>query len=130
MADEIKSTPEEQLLRLIEGPGPEETLVPEPETETKKSRFGLGTRLKNIFSAVGRGGLNLKTLNRFLVVVTIGLVGYLTWEFAATQPGYGDSPLTLRPAGEIKEIRGNCPKNSVIKVPNNPFFDPIKRDCL
>ncbi|GAH67834.1 unnamed protein product, partial [marine sediment metagenome] len=104
MADEIKSTPEEQLLRLIEGPGPEETLVPETETETKKPRFGLGTRLKNIFLAVGRGGLNLKTLNRLLVVVTIVLVGYLTWEFAATQPSYGDSPLTPRPAGEIKEI--------------------------
>lgn len=106
MANEIKPTPEEQLLRLIEGPGSQETLVPggETETETGKPRFGLGLRLRNAFSAMVRGGLSLKTLNRFLVLITVGLVIYLTWEFAATQPTYDDTSLTARPAGEIKEI--------------------------
>lgn len=106
MANEIKPTPEEQLLRLIEGPGSQETLVPggETETETGKPRFGLGLRLRNAFSAMVRGGLSLKTLNRFLVLITVGLVIYLAWEFAATQPTYDDTSLTARPAGEIKEI--------------------------
>lgn len=128
MADEIKPTPEEQLLRLIEGPGSQETLVPggETKTETGKPRFGLGLRLRNAFSVMVRGGLSLKTLNRFLVLITVGLVIYLTWEFAATQPTYDDTSLTARPAGEIKEIpeKHGWDYTDVVSV-RNPF-KPVK----
>lgn len=102
MATESKPTPEEQLLRLIEGPVAGE--VTEPETEVKKTPPALTARLKNIFLIISRGGFNLKTINRLLVLGTVLLMVLLSWEFTATQPSYGADNLSIQPAGPLKEI--------------------------
>jgi hypothetical protein len=110
MATENKPTPEEQLLRLIEGSSAEDTLITAQSVEApNRDVVQAGTiiaRAKRFFPGMGQNGFNVKTLNRLLVIATLVLAGYLTWEFTARQAIYGND---VKPVSVSTGTRNDIP---------------------
>lgn len=120
-----KPTPEEQLLRLIEGEKDSSASSKPPAGEIpsrnrKISSHHLSEKLQPLLRFFTPTALNIKLLNRILAVITLGLLAYLFLEITQTQAASKDDEIE-------KQLKGKPP---TLKIANPPspidLFDFLK----
>ena len=105
-----KPTPEEQLLRLIEGDkGSSASLkTPVGETPFRKSKTAshpLSKKLQHTLKFLTPATLNIKLINRLLTVITIGLLVYLVLEITQNQAVSEEAEMVKQLRGGITAIK-------------------------